>query len=507
MKYKNPIISGFYPDPSICRNDKEEYFLVNSSFEYFPAIPLFKSTDLVNWEQIDHVLTRESQLDLERVRDFPVSQGVYAPTIRYYQGKYYVITTNNTTMKTFYVWTEDPFGEWSEPIYIDGLMGYDPSLYFEGETVYLTASAYPIPGAKEGIIQATIDLQTGKLTSELQHIWAGTGHSAPEGPHLYKKDHYYYLLVAEGGTEFGHMVTIARGTQPFGPFESCPQNPIASNRSTSLPIQATGHADMIESVAGEWVAVILGIRPLARHKIHHLGRETSLVPVTWTDDQWPILGDNGRVLVEHEISGAGEQMIETNWSDDFSSRQLHNRWNTIRQLEQSAWKFSAGLSLYGKAATLNNTDTAPVFIGCRQTSPICEVSVDFTFSPNNEGEEAGVTIYMNENFHYDVFRMNKDGRQVLSLRKQVGDICYLANSLDYSGENVTLIIQAKEDKYYWSVKEPSGKEHLLGEGEARLLSKEIAGGFTGVYLGMYATGNGKMSQTPAVFTHFSYDKK
>lgn len=500
MKYTNPILSGFYPDPSICKAG-DKYYLVTSSFEYFPGIPLFESNDLVNWEQIGHVLTREKQLNLKRQRPYPVSQGIYAPTIRYHNGKFYVITTNMTTMETFYVWTNNPKGEWSDPIVIKNFLGFDPSLFFDEDgNVYLTAGALPLPNvSKEGIIQARIDIDTGKLLEEPQSIWEGSGYSNPEGPHLYKKNGWYYLMVAEGGTEFGHAESIARSAEPFGPFENNPDNPIVSNRSTNLSIQATGHADLIETKEGDWFAVLLGIRPLNGLKVHHLGRETSLVPVEWTEEGWPIFGNNKRVESKYEINAEGEQKILYSWVDDFYEDNLHSRWNTLRNLDTKVWELNNGLKLIGKNSTLNDTDDAPAFIGCRQKDKECEITVELDFDPKDPNEEAGLTVFMNENFHYDIYITNNE----VVLRKQVGDISYIEKKVNITGTIVTFKVKALEDKYEFYIQGNDELEYI-GSGETRLLAKEIAGGFTGIYFGMYATGNGQVSETNAVFKRFEY---
>lgn len=249
--YKNPVIPGFHPDPSICRVNNE-YFLVTSTFEYFPGVPIYNSKDLVNWDLIGYCLTRDTQLNLERV---PSSGGILAPTIRYHNGIFYMITTNMNHCGTFYVKTEDPYGEWSDPVYIS-INDYDPSLFFDEDgKVFLTYS-----NGME-IKQAEIDMDKGKLKSEPRAIWNGTGRQAPEGPHLYKIKDYYYLLIAEGGTEYGHMVTIARSSSPRGPFENCYRNPILTHRSLEHPIKCVGHADLFQAHDGTWWMVCLGTRP------------------------------------------------------------------------------------------------------------------------------------------------------------------------------------------------------------------------------------------------------
>lgn len=208
--YENPIIKGFNPDPSVCRAG-DDYYLVTSSFQYFPGVPLYHSKDLVNWEQIGHVLSRESQLPLKEARSW---NGIYAPTIRYNNGKFYMITTNVTSNGNFIVTATDPRGAWSEPILLD-IPGIDPSLFWDddGRCYYC--------GAADGITFCEINPDTGEKLSTPKTIWYGTGGRYPEAPHIYKKDGWYYLMIAEGGTEFAHGVTIARsrkGKHPLSQF-------------------------------------------------------------------------------------------------------------------------------------------------------------------------------------------------------------------------------------------------------------------------------------------------
>jgi xylan 1,4-beta-xylosidase len=286
MDYANPVIPGFHPDPSACRVG-DDCYLVTSSFEYFPGVPIYHSRDLAHWRQIGHCLTRPSQDPLGKARS---SGGIYAPTIRHHDCTYYMITTNVSSGGHFLVTAPDPAGEWSEPTWISG-PGIDPSLFFDDDgKVYLSCSS-------QGIAQREIELPSGKLGEE-RHIWAGTGGQYPEGPHLYKIGGLYYLLISEGGTEYGHMLTIARSSSPWGPFESCPRNPILSHRSLSSPIQATGHGDFLQDGDGNWWVLFLGIRPNGHWPYHHLGRETFLAGLTWDAEGWPVIGEGGRVALE-----------------------------------------------------------------------------------------------------------------------------------------------------------------------------------------------------------------
>lgn len=205
MRYQNPVVTGFYPDPSVCEANGK-YYLVCSSFQYFPGVPLFESDDLINWTQIGHVLTRPTQVQLAHV---PSSGGVFAPTIRYNNGRFYMVTTNDTTHENFYVWTDDIHGEWSDPITIDQ-GGIDPSLLFDNGHVYFISNGADDMGVG-GVSQCEIDIETGRKLAPSRCIWQGTGGRYLESPHMYRIGGWYYLMAAEGGTEYGHMIVLARG--------------------------------------------------------------------------------------------------------------------------------------------------------------------------------------------------------------------------------------------------------------------------------------------------------
>ncbi len=500
MKYANPVIAGFYPDPSICRAG-QDYYLVTSSFEYFPGIPLFHSRDLIHWRQIGYCLTRNSQLSLEHA---PSSGGIYAPTIRYNDGVFYVICTNHSGGGNFYVYTTDPFSDWSEPVFIDQ-GGIDPSLFFdEGGKVYMVSTG---PN-QSGIIQSEIDIKTGRRLTEPKLIWSGTGGSWPEAPHMYKIGGLYYLMIAEGGTEYGHMVTIARSNNPWGPFDGCPFNPILTHRSSTEPIQATGHGDLIQAHNGTWWMVFLGIRINGHPYCHHMGRETFLAPVKWTDDGWPVVGDNGRVYLEMEADDClplhpwdGESV-----RDDFNSTTLRHCWSFLRNPRPDNWSLTARpgwLFLLGSKVTLNDEDS-PAFVGRRQRDFCFTASSLVDFSPQRESEEAGLTVYMNGSHHYEIALQYIDGRRCIILRKRIGELSKIVAQGRIPHGDVTMKIDANRDMYYFSYGIGGQNFRILGRGETRYLSTEITGGFNGVFIGMYATGNGRRSVSPAYFDWFEY---
>ena len=309
----NPIIPGFHPDPSICRVG-EDYYLVTSTFEYLPGIPVFHSRDLLRWEQIGNVLDREDQLTLASGQG---SGGIFAPTLRHHDGRFWMITTNIADVRNGHliVTAEDPAGPWSTPVRTPGAVGIDPDLSWDLDgTCYLTwASGRP----DRPIVQAAVDPATGVLLSEPIALWSGTGLAHPEGPHLYHRDGWWYLVLAEGGTERGHAVSVARSRSITGPYQGHPANPVLSHRSTDHPVQNTGHADLVDLPSGEWAAVHLGVRPRGTSPRFHVnGRETFLAAIRWEDD-WPVFDE------EHYSVPAAD----TGFEEEFTtSTGLHPRW-------------------------------------------------------------------------------------------------------------------------------------------------------------------------------------
>jgi xylan 1,4-beta-xylosidase len=276
--FRNPVIPGFAPDPSVCRAGGD-YHLAVSSFEYVPGVPIWHSRDLVRWRQIGNALDRPEQLALPP--DLLASRGVYAPTLRHHDGRFWLVTTVVGGAGTIILTAEDPAGPWSDPVHLD-IPDIDPDLAWDEDGRCWCTFA--------GVRTVPIDPATGTLLGTPQRIWSGTGLQYPEGPHLYRIDGWWYLLLSEGGTECGHALSIARGRSPRGPFEPCPANPVLSHRSTDHPIQNTGHGDLVRARDGSWWMVLLGVRPRGRTPSYHgLGREVFLAPVRW-EDGWPVVG-------------------------------------------------------------------------------------------------------------------------------------------------------------------------------------------------------------------------
>lgn len=496
MKYQNPIIPGFYPDPSICKKG-DDYYLVTSSFEFFPGVPIFHSKDLVNWKQIGHCLTRQSQLDLANI---PASRGIYAPAIRYnpHNDLFYMVTTNTTKIENFYVYAKDPAGEWSDPVLVDQ-KGIDPSLFFEDDgTAHFISNWRDRSVHMAGFLMGEIDINTGKFLAEPTPLWGGIGQNAPEAPHIYKRDGWYYQLIAEGGTELNHMVTIARSKTLYGQYEPCPHNPILTHQNMKGHIiQATGHADLIEDNHGQWWAVFLGYRQTHQY-FHHLGRETFLAKVDWVDG-WPVINEGKPIQIEMEYPGfhvvqQPTQPYETN----FTAYDM--KWVYLRNPQENCYQFTPnGLALTGNAYNLSDVAN-PAFLGIRQNYLTGTATFAMAFQPTQPNEEAGVSVFYKFDAHLDIAMVQANGETCIQLRKTVGDINHVQNSIPCPNGQATIRIEATPLEYAFYVT-IDGKETHLGGGLTRHVSTEAHElGFTGVFFALYATGNGKDATTPALFT-------
>ena len=505
MKYRNPILSGFYPDPSICRVN-QDYYLVTSSFEYFPGVPIFHSNDLIHWEQIGHCLTRELQIPLKGVMP---SGGIWAPTLRYHQGSFYMITTNVNGKGNFYVTAENPAGEWSDPVWLSA-DGIDPSLTFDGDKVYYTASC-PDANGSWGIAQAELDTRSGRLSSELKHIWNGSGGKSPEAPHLYKIGTYYYLMIAEGGTFFTHMVTIARSKTPWGPFESCPRNPVLTNmQSRNLEVHCTGHGDLVEDHLGNWWIIYHGIR-IAQKYMTHIGRETFLSPVTWDEKGWPLV--NGGQWIERKSEGPllpSVPVTKERETDHFDEKEIGFHWNYLRNpyLQDYDLEYKKGfMTLWGNCYEIHDMDS-PALLCRRQRYYECEIAASFEYQPLHENEEAGLVIFITGEFYYKVVKKKINGRCVLALEKRADDFFQVAATVEVKEGPLYIKVIADRLKYHFYYGHTEADKIWLGSASTRFLACEVVGrGFTGTYAGIYASGKGKKSLSPASFGYFMLKNK
>ena len=522
VKAKNPILSGFYPDPSICRVGKD-FYIVNSSFVYAPGVPIFHSRDLAHWEQIGNVLDREEQL---KVDNDEISRGIFAPTIRYHKGVYYMITTNVTHGGNFIVTAEKPEGPWSEPYYLgEDAPGIDPSLFFDDDDKCYYVGTRPNPegvrynGDWEIWVQE-LDLNTMKLVGESMAIWKGAVKDViwPEGPHLYKKDGYYYLLHAEGGTGPEHSISVARSKELFKWFEGCKRNPIFSHRNLGkdYPVIYAGHGDLVDDENGNWYIVMLASRPCQKHC--SMGRETFLAKVTW-EDGWPVINPGvGKLEDEIEIPLEEYRFAKEEGGQDhfeFYEDTLDDRFVGISKRNDRMYSLTERrgcLRLYTCPETIEEFGN-PAYLGVRQKSYDFEVSTGVEFYPKSKSEAAGLVLYQNNANHLRmevVERTETSKERMLRVTSCVhGKVEILAEYPVGSKDLVEIQLRAsKQQAQVWMVED--GKLILVQDNIDLLpYTTEEAGGFVGCTVGMYATSNKVSSEAVnyADFAWFHYDNK
>jgi alpha-N-arabinofuranosidase len=506
IKVTNPILNGFFPDPSICRVG-EDFYIVNSSFSYFPGVPIWQSKDLANWKQIGNVLDRNSQIPLTGCEH---SQGIFAPTIRYYEGTYYMITTNVSAGGNFIVTATNPVGPWSEPYLLgEDASGIDPSLFFDEDGTCYYIGTRPNPegvrynGDWEIYVQE-LDLTTMKLVGESHYVWKGALKDViwPEGPHLYRKDDYYYIMNAEGGTGPNHAVTIARSKNIFGPYENNPNNPILTHRhlGKEYPIIYVGHGDLVDDLNGNWYMVVLASRRCEGYV--GLGRETFLAKVVW-EDGWPIVNPGiGKLedVVELPFEGVSpkpvryQTLMDSN-KDMFDVVVLRN--SDLDFFHRSQGELSVDVSPY----TLKELKS-PALLGLRQLEYKYEVSMEFAFRPNEE-EEAGFVI-LQSNEYYIQFCLKKvaSNEVVQVVECTAGQEQILAEKelelSDYTEKEMASIIRLKintiNHRATFTLCGADKEIVILSDADIHEMSTEVAGGFVGNILGAYASSNGKETE-------------
>jgi xylan 1,4-beta-xylosidase len=509
--FHNPILSGCYPDPSICRVD-EDYYLVTSTFEYFPGLPIFHSKDLIHWRQIGHVLDRASQLDLDEVRP---SGGLYAPTIRQHNGTFYVINTlvdGKGRQGNFIVTATQPQGPWSEPYWLNA-DGIDPSLFFDDDgRCWYVGTHLNEEGHYKGhteIFLQELDLESMQLAGEVTVLWDGAvkGVVWAEAPHIYKVNGWYYLMIAEAGTAHHHAVTIVRSKGITGPYETYRGNPILTHRHLGLdyPIVGTGHADLVETQNGEWWAVLLAMRPYGGY-YYNLGRETFLVPVRW-EDEFPIFSPGtGRVEFEYSVPDLPEHVWEsTPARDDFNDAALAYHWNFLRTPRDDFYSLTERpgfLRLRLRPQHLAEQSN-PSFVGRRQQHINFTAQTEFEFIPQ-ANECAGLVLIQNNDFHFRFIVTHEDGTIIRLIKRSHGQDETLATQALSSGRcNLKVTAHEQNYSFYFLMND---QWHALAENvDGRILSTPVAGGFVGTYIAMYASSNGRPSTNHADFDWFEYN--
>ncbi len=514
MKIQNPILKGFNPDPSIIRVGKD-YYIATSTFEWWPGVKLFHSRDLVNWEQIPSPLRRESQLNM---LGNPPSGGVWAPCLSYDGKRYYLVYTDVKTRNVhnyynthnYVIYTDDIYGEWSEPVYLNSV-GFDPSLFHDNDgRKYLVNM---LEGFK-GITIQELDAETLKPVEERRLIYSGSGLRCTEGPHIYHIGDRYYLIVAEGGTGYEHCVTMARSESLFGPYVTAPGNPIlTSDRADLSKIQKCGHADITDTPDGEWYMVHLCSRPIEGERLCPLGRETAIQKMYWDEEGWlrPVSGGN-IALNETEAPKCAEGVsAEENidFFDDFNEDRLSEcycspRWNYNEFADCKSHK--GYLRLTGRES-INSLHRVSL-VAVRQQCMECAAETAISFKPKYHSQLAGIT-YMYDALNFYIFGKTvlEDGAVVLVLRK--GDNGVITDAvepvrLDNDSELKLRIVTCdggRNAEFYYMT-EGGVWQQAGGKCTAEILTDEYCRGFTGAHFGMYCHDMADSSAV-AEFDYFS----
>jgi len=520
--FRNPILNGFYPDPSLCRVGGD-FYLVNSTFAYFPGIPIFHSTDLRRWKQIGNAIDRPGQLCFD---GHEISQGLFAPTIRYNRGTFYILCTLIHTGGNFIITARDPSGPWSDPVWLDGADGIDPSIFFDDDGTgpfprawYTGTHPAPegeaYPGNYEIYVQE-MDLsllEAGKnpLIGKSFGIWRGALRDAiwPEGPHLYRIGGWYYLLHAEGGTGPDHAVCVARARNVRGPWEGKKSNPVLTHRhlgKTAAIINA-GHGDLFDDPAGNWWMALLASRPFGG--VCPLGRETFMVPVYW-EDGWPWVASKTG-LIEDEfplpdndpgavgaLEWKGESACDHFDGKLSSGTALPLHWLALRmpmREQDAAFSLTGGaLRLFTRAATMRGKEH-PAFAGRRLGHKNWAFSAALEFTPKAPGESAGIILLQNEDWQYrfELF-LAGSGDTALRLIRAAGsaDEEIVASGKAEKVPRTVVLAARCEDMTlaFFYGKDQYNLKPFAGGVDGHILSAEFSGSFVGTLAGVFASGNG-----------------
>lgn len=509
-QYRNPILQGFHPDPSITRAGKD-YYLVNSTFAWFPGLPIYHSTDLVHWTQIGNALDRPGMLDFKRLG---LSRAVFAPAITYHDGLFYILNTCVDCGGNYLITAKDPKGPWSDPVWLPEVGGIDSSIFFDDDgKAWIVNNDEPpekaeYPGHRAIWIQE-YDLQARKTVGPRAVLLdKGVNPAAkpiwPEGPHILKKDGWYYLIAAEGGTAEGHSQVVLRAKAVTGPYVPYADNPILTQRDLPrdrpLPITSAGHADLVDTPDGQWWATFLAVRPYG-DDLYNTGRETFLLPVDWKDG-WPVILPRGQAIpYVHAAPKPPAMKAAPNAgpftaAETFAGPELPKGWMTMRIPTERWWSVKGGaLTVRARAARIGDHDQPSVWAR-RQQHMNASVSTTVRFTPRADGDKAGLVAVQNDEFYWFVGLVRDGGKTWARVEKRAGKgdpvdgvvVAQKPVSLK-SGQPLDLRIRIRGGKADFAYAAAPGRwETLSADADATTLSTKVAGGFVGTMLGVYAHG-------------------
>ena len=514
--YHNPIIAGFYPDPTIVRAG-DDFYAAMSSFAYFPGVPIFHSKDLVNWTQIGHALDRPSQLNLDSAG---VSRGIFAPSLSYHDSTFYMITTLVDRGGNFFVTATNPAGPWSDPFWLSEIDGIDPSLFFDDDgKVYVLNNGPPVEKPRydghRAIWMQEYDMTAKKLVGRRWVIVNGGVDLSKkpiwiEAPHIFKRDGWYYLICAEGGTADQHSEVVFRSRAAAGPYVPYRNNPILTQRhldsSRAFPVETAGHADFVETPNGEWWALFLGTRNYGRD-LWNTGRETFLLPVKWVDG-WPVMLTGTEVVpythrrpnLPLQTKAAVPHSGNFTVREEFTDTALAPAWvmlRTPRERWHDLTSQPGTLTIRARPVRLSGRGQ-PSFVARRQQHGTATVSTVMRYAPAKAGDLAGLVAFHNDRHYYFLGVVHDGTGPVLQLRLRASrdstatDSVLATAPIGSPGARLYLRMRARNGRYdFLYATEPNAWQPLRNDADGTVLSTKVAGGFVGTMFGMYAYTDGQ----------------
>jgi xylan 1,4-beta-xylosidase len=499
-EYRNPILPGFYPDPSILRVG-EDYYLVNSSFAFFPGLPVFHSRDLVTWKQIGNAIDRPSQVDFGKLG---VSRGLFAPALSWHDGTFYIVNTCVLCGGNFLITAQNPAGPWSDPVWLP-FEGIDPSLFFDADgKAYIVNNGAPeetpLYSGHRAIWMQEFDAAANKLAGPRRVIVDGGTDIGKkpiwiEGPHLFRAQGWYYLICAEGGTAEQHSEVVFRSKKVWGPYVPYKGNPILTQRDLGarpFPVTSTGHAQFVATPKGDWYAVFLGTRPYAEDS-YNTGRETFLLPVTWKKG-WPVILPKGLpvpfAVKRPDLKPDGKQLVGNILMEEDFDGPLDPEWLMLRTPHEN-WHMVGGGALNLKARPVAiGSDGNPSFLGLRQQHADAKATATLRFDPKIESERAGLVAFQDSAAFYFLGVVRENGADA---------VCVFKRAAKTEPENGVeqRCVPAPKGPLELEIAVHGGKiDFWYGTGDdfnllmmnedATILSTKKAGGFVGTVIGPYA---------------------
>ncbi|MBP3888961.1 MAG: glycoside hydrolase family 43 protein [Cellulosilyticum sp.] len=509
--YHNPVHRGFFPDPSIIRVG-EDYYMVNSTFQYFPAIAISHSRDLVNWEVIGHAITSNDDLDLSNIPD---SHGIWAPDISYHDGKFYIFATlrlngdgtrnNNVLRRQLMMVSDQPEGPYSRPVCLE-IDDIDPSHFIDDDGTH-----YMVIAAGAQLVRLSDDCT--QVLSEPIVAWPGTGERCPEGPHIFKKDGYYYAMVAEGGTGYGHGINVGRSKSLYGPYEPSPYNPVMRQQDPSAPIQRAGHGKLVQTPEGDWWMVYLCGRP-NQGNYTTIGRETAIDPVTWTEDGWFIVNEGKGPSTTQIAPNLPAHPYEKNTKDDFNESKLGLMWQWVRNPDNSAWSLTerpGHMRLWTRDGQLFERRAKNTLLK-REEELSYIASTKLEFNPTKDGEQAGLTCYYSTATYARWSLCYEQGRKLMLVinRNHGEEVITTIEEVSEGPIYLKVEVEKLTRSFYYSV---DGESWILGgqlESCIYLCDEGVPDDpkrHTGTLVGIYANNGGCGSRIAADFDYFYYENR